>query len=144
MTERPTSRNFVTTAVAEPNRRLSPRSAWLAFGLLLVVGVLTHCLAGSYSLGIVHPDEHQQYLEACAKNSLRLQRPILGIRPRHPELSHPGILAGLLLCGEALGIRDPVQQAAFIRILMGLSVFGCFAAMSCRWMREGERSPPCF
>jgi GPI mannosyltransferase 3 len=115
-----------------------PRSVWIAFYLLLAVGVLVRCMAGSFSLGIVHPDEHQQYLEAA-------QKIVYGYNVQYWEYDrgirhylYPCILADLLFLGERLGISDPVDQAALIRILMGVSVFACFAAMSYRWMRQGR------
>ena len=39
-----------------------PRYAFLT---VLLVGIVLRIVYGSHSLGFVHPDEHQQYLEAA-------------------------------------------------------------------------------
>ena len=81
-------------------------------------------VAGIYSQGFYHPDEHQQYLEVA-------QGFVYGCHIRFWEEErgtrcylYPGMLAGLLWLLDTAGVRDPVYQATAIRLMLSLSVFG--------------------
>jgi hypothetical protein len=122
--------------VEEPIQSPSGRTVWFAFCSLIVLGVLLRCVAGSYSLGFVHPDEHQQYLEAAQGirygYNFQYWEYVRGVR----HYLYPGVLAGELTLCDWLGISDPVMQAKVIRILMGVAILGCFGAISYRWIRQ--------
>ncbi len=101
-------------------------------GLLLRVGVAT------YSLGFVHPDEHQQYLEAAQGivygYSISFWEYDRGMR----HYLYPGSLACLLCAFDAIGLTDPVSQAMMIRGLIGAAVLASIAVVAHAWLREGR------
>ena len=106
---------------------------------LVIAGGALRVVAGVESLGFVHPDEHQQYLEAA--NKIAYGYGIVfweydrGIR----HYLYPGALAGFLRLLETAGIGDPIVQAKIIRTTIGLSVFGSLALFALCWIRQGKR-----
>ena len=120
--------------VAVPHTRVS---RWLI--AIIVFGIGLRVVAAIYSQGFYHPDEHQQYLEVA-------QGLVYGCHVRFWEevrgtrcYIYPGMLAGLLCLLDEVGVRDPVQQATAIRILLSLSIFGSLLLFARRWLRQGHR-----
>jgi hypothetical protein len=108
------------------------------FWIIVLTGVILRIVAGTQSLGFVHPDEHQQYLEAAQKivhgygwTYWEYQR---GIR----HYLYPGLLAGTLVTLDSLRVKDPVHQAIVIRVLMGLAVLAVMAVVARAWIRGGK------
>jgi hypothetical protein len=111
---------------------------------VVILGVGLRAIAGVYSQGFYHPDEHQQYLEVA-------QGLVYGCHVRFWEEErgtrcylYPGMLAGLLWLLDTAGVRDPVHQATAIRLLLSLSIFGILLLFARRWLQEGHRLAACF
>lgn len=102
------------------------------------VGVAFRLFAGIHSLGFVHPDEHQQYLEAANRIAygygVSFWEYDRGIR----HLLYPGCLASFLLFLDGIGVTSPIMQARVIRCLLGLSVLGSMSAFSVDLYRRGK------
>jgi FkbM family methyltransferase len=108
------------------------------FWSILLTGAILRIVAGTQSLGFVHPDEHQQYLEAA-------QKIVYGYGWMYWEYErgirhylYPGLLAGTLVTLDALRVQDPVHQAMVIRVLMGLGVLAVMAWAAREWIRDGK------
>ena len=100
---------------------------WIA--ALLAIGLVVRLVAAWASPGIMHPDEHQQYIE----QSFRL---VHGYGATFWEqdcgLRHPlftTVLAGILWAEERLGISDPLVLAAGQRLVLASFSFGALATL---------------
>jgi hypothetical protein len=97
---------------------------------LLLAGLVVRMVAACLSCGLMHPDEHQQYIE----QSFRLLHGYgatyweqeCGIR--HPLFSL--VLAGFLWLGERGGITDPIWLAAVQRVMLSLASFAGLAYLA--------------
>ena len=114
------------------------RGVWIAFGALLTLGIALRLAGSVFSQGFVHPDEHQQYLEVA-------QGIVYGPHVRWWEYErgtrhyfYPYCLALLLTGLDALGVRDPIDQATAIRALLGIALFAGLALLARDWLRQGR------
>jgi hypothetical protein len=102
--------------------------SWLV--ALLLVGLLVRLIAVPASSGIVHPDEHQQYME----QSFRLVHGYGAMfweqryGMRHALL--PDLLAVFLWIGEMLGLTNPHALAAVERLIIALASYGAMACLA--------------
>lgn len=107
-------------------------SAMIGLGVLLrvVVAFTTH--------GFYHPDEHQQYLEKAHGIVFGPHfvwwEYVRGVR----HMLWPGVLAGLLWLQQAVGLTNPLNQAAVIRALIGSSVVVTSTLLAWDWLRAGR------
>jgi hypothetical protein len=108
------------------------------FWIILLAGAIVRIVAGTQSLGFVHPDEHQQYLEAAQKIVYRYGWTYWEYERGIRHYLYPGLLAGVLVTLEALRVQDPVHQAMVIRVLMGLAVLAVMAWAAREWIRDGK------
>lgn len=122
----------VSLALREPRRITLTMTFWV----VLTSGILLRVWAATESLGFVHPDEHQQYLEAA-------QHIVHGYGIVYWEYErgvrhylYPGALASLMWALEALGVCDPVHQAMILRGIMGTTVLVTIALVAYDWMRH--------
>jgi Alg9-like mannosyltransferase family len=106
--------------------RFSPK--WLAG--LLSLGLIFRLVAAWVSLGLMHPDEHQQYIE----QSFRL---LHGYGATFLEqdcgLRHPlftMFLAGILWVEERAGISDPSLLAAGQRLVLAVLSYVALASLA--------------
>jgi hypothetical protein len=105
---------------------------------LLLAGLLVRVVIACWSCGLMHPDEHQQYIE----QSFRLLHGYgatcweqeCGIR--HPLFSL--VLAGFLWLGERGGITDPIWLAAVQRVMLSLASFAGLAYLAWSLSRRGR------
>jgi hypothetical protein len=105
---------------------------------LLLAGLVVRIVAACLSCGLMHPDEHQQYIE----QSFRLLHGYgatyweqeCGIR--HPLFSL--VLAGFLWLGERGGITDPIWLAAVQRVMLSLASFAGLAYLAWSLYRRGR------
>src|SRR6266446_6908937 len=102
-------------------------SGWLAG--LLALGLIFRLAAAWASPGIMHPDEHQQYIE----QSFRL---VHGYGATFWEqdcgLRHPlftMFLAGILWVEEQAGLADPVLLAAGQRLVLAVLSYAALATL---------------
>jgi hypothetical protein len=106
---------------------------------LLLVGLVVRLPVVWLSTGIVHPDEHQQYIE----QGFRVAHGYGAVfweqerGMRHPLL--PALLGGVILACERVGVADPHAQATVIRLSVALASFGALARLACTVYREGQR-----
>ncbi len=114
----------------------------LCFGLLLAIGLAIRIAAADYSLGIAHADEHQQYLEQAPR--LAWQGPAMqfweqkrGMR----NLLYPYCLAGSLIFVEAIGIDNPITQAALLRGCLAIAIFLLIAWQA--WLERQRGASVC-
>ncbi len=110
---------------------------WLAG--LLVAGLIFRLAAAWVSPGIMHPDEHQQYIE----QSFRL---VHGYGATFWEqdcgLRHPlftMFLAGILWVEEKIGIADPNLLAAGQRMVLAVLSYAALATLVCSVYFRGRR-----
>ncbi len=114
-----------------------PPPVWFLFWAIVLVGVLLKWIAVDNTGGIVHPDEHQQYLETAQGivfgYSVAYWEHERGVR----HCLYPGLLAGILYVLEyVVAVRDPVSQAAVIRFLLSVAVLASFALVAYDWMQR--------
>ena len=108
------------------------------FWAILLVGLLLRAVVGSHSLGIVHPDEHQQYLEAA--NRVAYGQGVMfweyerGVR----HYMYPYLLASSLHVLDFVGVTQTIVQAQVIRCCLGFAVLGSLAMLAHRWLRQGR------
>ena len=112
---------------------------WFLFGSILLLGVVARIIVGTHSLGFVHPDEHQQYLEAANRIAYGYGMSFWEYERGIRHFLYPGFLASVLKCLDLIGFQHPVQQAQIIRSLMGLTVFGTSALIALQLLRSGKR-----
>jgi hypothetical protein len=114
-----------------------------AFWLIVAGGIAGRVVAGTYSLGFVHPDEHQQYLEA-AQGFVHGYNVVYweyerGVR----HCLYPGVLAGLICLFDLLNLRDPVWQAMVLRSFLGVAVFVSIMLVAHDWLRGRSTAALC-
>src|SRR5688500_9723123 len=84
------------------------RRVFWAFVALFLIGVTARAVACAHTTGILHPDEHQQFLEQAYRMihgyGKKFWEQDLGMR--HPL--YPALLAVPLRVLEAVGVRDPL------------------------------------
>jgi hypothetical protein len=106
---------------------------------LLLIGLVVRVPVAWLSVGIIHPDEHQQYIE----QGFRIAHGYGAVfweqerGMRHPLL--PTLLGGLLLACDRVGIADPHAQAVVIRLSLALASFGALAYLAWTLFRGGRR-----
>ena len=105
---------------------------------LLGIGLVARFTAALFSAGIIHPDEHQQYIE----QSFRL---VHGYGATFWEqefgMRHPLFifaLAGVLRVGEAVGVTNPHVLAALQRLAMCSVSYGAFCFLAYSLYRNGR------
>jgi hypothetical protein len=105
---------------------------------LLLAGLLVRVVAACWSCGLMHPDEHQQYIE----QSFRLLHGYGAIYweqeygIRHPLFSL--LLAAFLWLGERAGITDPIWLAAAQRLMLSLASYAGLAYLAWSLYRRGR------
>ncbi|XYI03864.1 hypothetical protein ACMHYB_30525 [Sorangium sp. So ce1128] len=128
---------------AEPEQNVAPtplhdrRVAW-GLTAMIALGVLLRVVIAFTTHGFYHPDEHQQYLE---KAQGIVFGPHMSFWEHERGARHmlwPGVLAGLLWLQEAVGLTDPLHQAAVIRALLGSSVVVTSTLLAWDWLRAGR------
>ena len=109
------------------------------FVMLLAIGLILRIVAGVYSQGLAVTDEHQQYLEqahrmlyGCGQQYWEQDR---GMR----HVLFQGLLAAGLYLLECLHVSNPLVQAAALRSVLGLAVFGSIALFA--WQQFKKESP---
>lgn len=121
-------------AVASP-----PAVSVRPFAALLLVGLAVRVPVAWFSTGIIHPDEHQQYIE----QGFRVAHGYGAVfweqerGMRHPLL--PTLIGGLLLACDRVGVTDPHAQAAAVRLSVALASFGAIAYLAWTLFRGGQR-----
>ena len=113
----------------------SKQTIWFV-GAVVVIGMVLRVVAGSQSLGFVHPDEHQQYLEAANKIAYGYGVSFWEYERGIRHYLYPGALAILLKLLDGLGITSPVLQAQTIRSLTGCAVFASIVGYSFGWLKQ--------
>jgi len=108
---------------------MNSRAWWLITGVI-TLGIVLRIVAGSQSLGFVHPDEHQQYLEAANKIAYGYGVSFWEYERGIRHYLYPGALAILLRVFDGIGITSPVHQAQTIRSLMGTAIFASIVGYS--------------
>ncbi len=103
---------------------------------VIVLGIALRIVAGSNSLGFVHPDEHQQYLEAANKIAFGYGVSFWEYERGIRHYLYPGSLAILLKLFDTIGISSPIHQAQIIRSLMGIGVFASVVMYSFGMLRQ--------
>ena len=105
---------------------------------LLGIGLVARFVAALLSAGIIHPDEHQQYIE----QSFRL---VHGYGATFWEqefgMRHPlfiFLLGGVLWIGEAIGVTDPHVLAALQRLALCSVSYGAFCFLVYSLYRNGR------
>jgi hypothetical protein len=108
------------------------------YWIIVFIGAILRIVAGTQSLGFVHPDEHQQYLEAAQKITYGYGWTYWEYERGIRHHLYPGLLAGALVTLDALRVEDPVHQAMVIRVLIGLGVLAVMAWAAREWTRDGK------
>lgn len=114
------------------------RAAVVAFAIIFALGVIPRGVAAFYSLGFVHPDEHQQYLEAAQGIAHGYNVGYWEYERGARHYLYPGFLAGVLKVFDWVGFEDPVGQAIAIRFLLAMAVYGAMAFVALAWLRQGR------
>jgi phosphatidylinositol glycan class B len=129
----------ISFAVADPAAsRLLTRAETVAAVLLIVAGFALRGYAAVNSFGIVHPDEHQQYLEQANRLAYGYGATYWEQARGMRSYLYPGALAGCLLAFDACGITDPIGQAAGIRMILSAMSFVVLIGVAWRFFREGQ------
>jgi hypothetical protein len=115
-----------------------PARRWL--GALLVVGLCFHLVAAWFSPGVIHPDEHQQYMEQAFRleygyGALFWEQE-RGIR--HPLL--PSLLSLVLHLSDQAGLDDADVQAALLRLAMTILAYGAMSFLCWSVFVQGHRA----
>lgn len=114
------------------------RRVRLAFVVLFLAGAGLRALAAFQTLAMVHPDEHQQFIEQAFRvvhgyGHLFWEQE-RGVR--HPL--YPGLLAGPLAAFEAGGVRDGLTQGALLRWTVSLFALLACTAFAWEFHRRGD------
>jgi GPI mannosyltransferase 3 len=114
------------------------RRALHVFLVLFLIGLGLRGIACAHTTGILHPDEHQQFLEQAyrmvhgyGKTFWEQKRGM-----RHPL--YPALLALPLRILEAVGVRDPLVQAGIIRFLVASFTLWAWGLFAWQFQRRGE------
>jgi phosphatidylinositol glycan class B len=126
-----------------PRARLS-RTAALAVMLLLVLGLGLRGWLSLYAKGIVHADEHQQYMEQANRLAFGYGMTFWEQERGMRSYLFPGFLAAQLLGLDACGLTDPVLQAAALRLILSLAAFAAMIAIAWRLDQLGNRPAALF
>jgi hypothetical protein len=130
-------------ALAGPSARLSRASAW-AIAVVLVLGVGLRGLLSVSSKGIVHADEHQQYVEQANRLAFGYGMTFWEQERGMRNYLFPGLLAALVLGLDACGLTDPMLQAAALRMILSLAAFAAMIAIARRLDQLGNRPAALF
>ena len=115
----------------------SRRVLW-AFVALFVVGIGLRGIACIYTTGILHPDEHQQFIEQ-AYRMIHGYGKIFWEQER--GMRHPlyqAFLAVPLRILEASGIRNPLVQSGVIRFIVAVLTLAAWAVFAWQFQRRGD------
>ena len=118
-------------------RRLT-RTQVIAALVLVATGVAARGYAAVHSWGIVHADEHQQYLEQANRLAYGYGETFWEQARGMRSYVYPGALAGCLLAFDACGMTHPVTQAAGIRFILASMMFSVLIAVAWRLFRDGQ------
>jgi hypothetical protein len=129
--------NIFARPVVDPPSPQTRQVRW-AFLIIFSIGVGLRGWVSFDTICMIHPDEHQQYLEQA-------QRYVYGYGVQFWEqeqgLRHPlysGMLAGPLAGFEAVGVRDPIIQGALLRWLVATLALGAWALFAWEFQRRGN------
>ena len=125
------------TQAARSSPRLTGSSA-LAIGLIVLLGIGLRTSACLYAHGIVHPDEHQQYLEQANRLAFGYSATFWEQERGMRNYLFPAILALLLLGLDSSGFTDPVLQAAALRWILSLAALAAMVAIVIRVYKRGH------
>ena len=105
---------------------------------LLGIGFVARFVAALLSAGIIHPDEHQQYIEQSFRflhgYGATFWEQEFGMR--HPLFVF--VLAAVLWIGEAMGVTNPHVLAALERLAMCSMSYGAFCFLTYSLYRNGR------
>ncbi len=129
--------NLFARPVLEAPAGNTRRVLW-AFVALFVVGASLRGIACIYTVGILHPDEHQQFLEQAYRMihgyGKKFWEQDRGMR--HPI--YPAFLAAQLRLLEGIGIRDPLVQTGIIRFVVAVLTLASWAFFAWQFQRRGD------
>ena len=129
--------NVFARPVQDMPEPLTRRLRWGFVALFLIGGAL-RCYASFTTLAIMHPDEHQQFLEQA-------QRYVYGYGHlfweqtdglRHPL--YPRLLAVPLAGMESVGIRDSLIQGCLMRWIVSLIALFAWSLFAWELHRRGD------
>ena len=125
---------------SDPPAAAPPPRAWRRlFAAAFLAGAALRCLCASLTVDVIHPDEHQQYLEQARRivsgYGMLFWEQDRGVR--HPLYSH--LLAGPLALMESVGVADPLVQVAVLRSLVAVAVWAASAWFAWAWFVRGRR-----
>ena len=106
--------------------------------VVILAGFVARGCASIYSMGIVHPDEHQQYLEQANRLAYGYGETYWEQARGMRNYLYPGALAGCLLACDFCGITDPVAQGAVIRMVLASVSFLVLMAVAGRLYQDGQ------
>ena len=115
------------------------RRAVFAAGVIIAIGFAIRIYASIHSMGIVHADEHQQYMEQANRISYGYGQTYWEQERGMRNYVYPGALAGCLFALEACGLSDPIAQAAAIRFVLSSFNYVVLIAVAWRYYRTGNR-----
>jgi hypothetical protein len=114
------------------------RRVFWAFVALFLIGLTFRGIACATTMSIIHPDEHQQFLEQAYRMIHGYSRTFweqeLGMR--HPI--YPALLAAPLRVMEMMGVRNPLVQAAVIRFILGALALWASCLVAWQFQRRGD------
>jgi hypothetical protein len=114
------------------------REAKSFWWMLLAVGVLLRVLASFGTSGIVQPDENQQYMEIAQKIVYGYHHQTWEYDEGIRHYLYPWTLTCLLYSLDSVGIKDPLTQAALIRLIIAVSVFVPLALLAKRLIHHNQ------
>ena len=96
------------------------------------------------SKGIVHADEHQQYVEQANRLAFGYSMTFWEQERGMRNYLFPGLLAALVLGLNACGLTDPILQAAALRMILSLAAYAAMLAIARRLDQLGNRPAALF
>jgi hypothetical protein len=106
--------------------------------LIIAAGFAIRGYASVHSMGIVHPDEHQQYMEQANRLAYGYGETFWEQDRGMRSYLFPGALAGCLLALDFCGMTDPVVQSAAIRMILASVTFLVLIAVAWRYSCNGH------
>jgi uncharacterized membrane protein len=110
------------------------------FGAVVTLAALFRILAAFRGGGLIHADEHQQYLEVAQGLVYGPHAVFWEYQRGTRNLIYPGAVAAMLWLFDRIGVQDPIAQAACIRAAISLAVLATVAMLSRQLLREGRRA----
>jgi GPI mannosyltransferase 3 len=106
---------------------------------LFCAGILLRALVAFDTIGMYHPDEHQQYVEQANHIAfgfgIQFWEQERGVR----NLVYPTMLATLLKVIASLGVYSSLLRAGLLRMALATVILAGFSAYALRLYSEGSR-----